>query len=269
MARRGVPTARAGVFEDVEKATAFVDELGGRAVVKADGLAAGKGVTVATRPRDGGRGHRRDCLIGGAFGAAGSTVVVEELLEGPEVSVFVVADGTGSCVLLDACRTTSGSATATPGRTPVAWARTRRCRSLIGDLGDARSSTPCIAPVIDELAAVSRGAVRRPDADRRRSQGARVQLPVRRPRDRRCWCRACRISSVRLLHACATGTLAESRGARRLRRGRGGHRGARERGLPGRLPDRCADQRGRGGRGARGRHRVPRRDGPRRATGGW
>jgi len=43
-----------------------------------------------------------DCLIGGAFGAAGSTVVVEELLDGPEVSVFVVSDGTGSCVLLDA-----------------------------------------------------------------------------------------------------------------------------------------------------------------------
>ena len=47
MARRGVPTARAGAFEDVEKAVAFVDELGGRAVIKADGLAAGKGVTVA------------------------------------------------------------------------------------------------------------------------------------------------------------------------------------------------------------------------------
>ena len=50
MARRGVPTARAGAFDDVEKAVAFVDELGGAAVVKADGLAAGKGVTVATRP---------------------------------------------------------------------------------------------------------------------------------------------------------------------------------------------------------------------------
>ena len=43
-----MPTARAGAFDDVEKAVAFVDELGGAAVVKADGLAAGKGVTVAT-----------------------------------------------------------------------------------------------------------------------------------------------------------------------------------------------------------------------------
>ena len=101
MARRGIPTARAGVFEDVEKATAFVDELGGQAVVKADGLAAGKGVTVA-RDRETAVAALHDCLIGGAFGAAGSTVVVEELLDGPEVSVFVVSDGTGSCVLLDA-----------------------------------------------------------------------------------------------------------------------------------------------------------------------
>jgi len=101
MARRRIPTARAGVFDDVEKATAFVDELGGQAVVKADGLAAGKGVTVA-HDRETAVVALQDCLIGGAFGAAGSTVVVEELLEGPEVSVFVVSDGTGSCVLLDA-----------------------------------------------------------------------------------------------------------------------------------------------------------------------
>ena len=101
MARRGIPTARADVFDDIEKATAFVDELGGQAVVKADGLAAGKGVTVA-RDRETAVAALADCLIGGAFGAAGSTVVVEELLEGPEVSVFVVSDGTGSCVLLDA-----------------------------------------------------------------------------------------------------------------------------------------------------------------------
>ena len=100
MARRGVPTARAGAFEDVEKAVAFVDELGGRAVVKADGLAAGKGVTVATE-RETAIAAIDACLVGGAFGAAGSTVIVEELLEGPEVSVFAIADGTGSCVLLD------------------------------------------------------------------------------------------------------------------------------------------------------------------------
>ncbi len=100
MARRGVPTARSGSFDDGEKAVAFVDELGGEAVVKADGLAAGKGVTVA-RDRATAVAAIEASLVGGAFGDAGRTVVVEEVLEGPEVSVFALTDGTGACVLLD------------------------------------------------------------------------------------------------------------------------------------------------------------------------
>jgi len=100
MARRGVPTARAGAFGNVQEAVAFVDELGGAAVVKADGLAAGKGVVVAT-DRDTAIGAIEDCLVANAFGEAGRTVVIEEILEGPEVSMFVVTDGKGSCVLLD------------------------------------------------------------------------------------------------------------------------------------------------------------------------
>jgi len=100
MARRGVPTARAGAFGDVQEAAAFVDELGGAAVVKADGLAAGKGVVVAS-DRETAIRAIEDCLVANAFGDAGRTVVVEEMLEGPEVSMFVVTDGNGSCVLLD------------------------------------------------------------------------------------------------------------------------------------------------------------------------
>ena len=100
MARRGVPTARAGAFGEVQEAVAFVDELGGAAVVKADGLAAGKGVVVAP-DREMAIGAIEDCLVANAFGEAGRTVVVEEMLEGPEVSMFVVTDGKGSCVLLD------------------------------------------------------------------------------------------------------------------------------------------------------------------------
>ena len=92
MLRHGVPTARAGTFDEVEPAVAFVDELGGRAVVKADGLAAGKGVVVATDRADAMRAIE-DCLVGGAFGEAGARVVVEELLEGPEVSAFALSDG--------------------------------------------------------------------------------------------------------------------------------------------------------------------------------
>jgi phosphoribosylamine--glycine ligase len=91
MLRYAIPTARSGAFTDVEKATAFVDELGGRAVVKADGLAAGKGVTVAL-DRDTAVSALEDSLVRGAFGAAGSTVVVEEVLEGPEISAFALMD---------------------------------------------------------------------------------------------------------------------------------------------------------------------------------
>jgi phosphoribosylamine--glycine ligase len=93
MAAGEIPTARAGVFAELAPAAGFVDELGGRAVVKADGLAAGKGVTVAT-DRETAIAALRDCLQGGAFGPAGETVVVEELLEGPEVSAFALVDGT-------------------------------------------------------------------------------------------------------------------------------------------------------------------------------
>jgi phosphoribosylamine---glycine ligase len=91
MIRHGIPTARAATFTEVGPAIAFVDELGGTAVVKADGLAAGKGVTVASE-----RGQAvaaiEAALAGGAFGAAGERLVIEERLEGPEVSAFALVD---------------------------------------------------------------------------------------------------------------------------------------------------------------------------------
>jgi len=92
MVRHGIPTARAGTFSSLEPAAAFVDELGGRAVVKADGLAAGKGVTVAP-DRAAAVVALEEALVRRAFGDAGSSVVVEEVLEGPEVSGFAICDG--------------------------------------------------------------------------------------------------------------------------------------------------------------------------------
>jgi phosphoribosylamine--glycine ligase len=92
MASAAIPTARARTCARVDEATAFVDELGGTAVVKADGLAAGKGVTVAG-DRDTAIRAIRDCLEGRAFGDAGARVVVEELLSGAEVSAFALVDG--------------------------------------------------------------------------------------------------------------------------------------------------------------------------------
>jgi phosphoribosylamine--glycine ligase len=92
MVRAGIPTAESGTFTSLDDAVAFVDRLDGRAVVKADGLAAGKGVTVAT-DRETAIAALRGCLEAGDFGAAGATVVVEELLEGREVSAFALSDG--------------------------------------------------------------------------------------------------------------------------------------------------------------------------------
>ena len=92
MLRHWIPTAKSGTFDEVEPAVAFVDELGGRAVVKADGLAAGKGVVVAERRGDAVTAIQ-DCLVAGVFGEAGARVLVEEVLEGPEVSAFALSDG--------------------------------------------------------------------------------------------------------------------------------------------------------------------------------
>ncbi|MEO8422727.1 MAG: phosphoribosylamine--glycine ligase [Actinomycetota bacterium] len=92
MVRHGIPTARAGTFTEVGPAVDFVDQLGGRAVVKADGLAGGKGVTVATNRAEA-VAAIMGALLEGSFGAAGSTVVVEAMLDGPEVSAFALCDG--------------------------------------------------------------------------------------------------------------------------------------------------------------------------------
>jgi phosphoribosylamine--glycine ligase len=100
-ARHGVPTARFGVFDDPAAARAFVGELGGRAVVKADGLAAGKGAVVCRDPAAAARAIG-DMLERRVFGDAGARVVVEELLEGEEVSVFALTDGHAVCPLASA-----------------------------------------------------------------------------------------------------------------------------------------------------------------------
>jgi phosphoribosylamine--glycine ligase len=92
MARYGIPTARFRVFQDADAARRFSRELGAPLVVKADGLAAGKGAIVcATVPEA--DAAIRLCLDEGAFGAAGRTVVVEEFMMGEEASFFVITDG--------------------------------------------------------------------------------------------------------------------------------------------------------------------------------
>jgi phosphoribosylamine--glycine ligase len=87
-----IPTALYRRFRDAERAKAFIAEKGAPIVVKADGLAAGKGVTVAT---DLGAAHRAvdEALCEGRFGPAGREIVVEEFLTGEEVSFFALVDG--------------------------------------------------------------------------------------------------------------------------------------------------------------------------------
>ena len=91
MARAGIPTAAYGSFTDEESALAYVREQGAPVVVKADGLAAGKGVVVALT-LDEALDAVHECF-NGAFGDAGSTVVVEEMLTGPECTLLAFTDG--------------------------------------------------------------------------------------------------------------------------------------------------------------------------------
>jgi phosphoribosylamine--glycine ligase len=94
-AEGSIPTAAFATFEELEPALAHVAEIDGPCVVKATGLAAGKGVTVCDSRAEA-EAAVRDCL-GGAFGSAGSSVLIEERLEGPELSVFAVTDGERIC----------------------------------------------------------------------------------------------------------------------------------------------------------------------------
>lgn len=90
--RHGIPTADYQTFTDVDKALAHVREKGAPIVIKADGLAAGKGVIVALSTTDAERAVR-DMLDKGAFGDAGRRIVIEEYLEGEEASFIVITDG--------------------------------------------------------------------------------------------------------------------------------------------------------------------------------
>jgi phosphoribosylamine--glycine ligase len=93
LARHGIPTAHYAVHTDVEAALAYVRAKGAPIVVKADGLAAGKGVIVAMTLEEA-EAAVRDMLAGNAFGAAGSRVVIEEFLDGEEASFISMVDGT-------------------------------------------------------------------------------------------------------------------------------------------------------------------------------
>jgi phosphoribosylamine--glycine ligase len=101
MAAAGVPTAMAHICAGISAVEAALDAFGPPYVVKDDGLAGGKGVVV-TDDRESALAHARACLGGIDADAAGGMVVVEEFLDGPEVSVFAVTDGRTVLPLLPA-----------------------------------------------------------------------------------------------------------------------------------------------------------------------
>ncbi len=95
MARHAIPTAEFRAFSELEAAQAYVREMNGPCVVKADGLAAGKGVTVCDGPAavDTALAALQEVMADRRFGEAGAEVVIEELLLGEELSYYAITDG--------------------------------------------------------------------------------------------------------------------------------------------------------------------------------
>lgn len=92
MEKYGIPTAAAGTFDEAGAAKRFCASLGGRCVVKADGLALGKGVLICASMAEAEKAVN-EIMVGKAFGAAGARVVIQEFLEGIEVSMHALCDG--------------------------------------------------------------------------------------------------------------------------------------------------------------------------------
>src|SRR5215469_16963605 len=92
MEKYGIPTAQAGTFDDAAAAKKFADSLGGKCAVKADGLALGKGVLICASVAE---AHKAidEILVSKAFGPAGARIVIQEFLEGMEISLHALCDG--------------------------------------------------------------------------------------------------------------------------------------------------------------------------------
>lgn len=101
MKEYGVPTARYGHFTDVDEAIEFLDTMQPPYVLKADGLAAGKGVVITESLAE--AAEEIEAMLGGKFGDASAELVIEEFMHGEEASIFVLTDGEGA-LYLPACQ---------------------------------------------------------------------------------------------------------------------------------------------------------------------
>jgi phosphoribosylamine--glycine ligase len=92
MEKYGIPTARSGMFDEPKAAKTFAESLGGKCAVKADGLALGKGVLICASLAEANKAID-EILVSKAFGAAGAKIVIQEFLEGMEISLHALCDG--------------------------------------------------------------------------------------------------------------------------------------------------------------------------------
>ena len=173
MATAGVPTAGSRTCTTADEVAAALDAFGAPHVVKDDALAAGKGVVV-TNDRDEALAHAAGC----------ERVVVEEFLDGPEFSLFVVCDGTTGRPLLpaqDFKRIFDGGRGPNTGGmgsyAPLAWLPDGTVETVMAQVVD-----PTLAEMRRLGRAVRRLPLRRPRADRDGPEGHRVQRALRRPR---------------------------------------------------------------------------------------
>ena len=177
-----VPTARHAEFTTSEPALRFAAELGYPVVVKADGLAAGKGVVICEDAAS-----TREAVVAmleqRRFGDAGGRIVVEEFLTGEEVSFLALTDGENVIPLAPCSGPQDGASTAIAGPTPAGWAPTRprrrstvRCRSISSRSCSFRRSARFAARGIRFRGVLYAGLM----MTRCRTEGSRVQRALRR-----------------------------------------------------------------------------------------
>ncbi|MGI6174222.1 MAG: phosphoribosylamine--glycine ligase [Christensenellales bacterium] len=152
MQKYSIPTAEFASFSDMEQALAYVENAPVPIVVKADGLALGKGVIIA-ETREEAKAAIHSMMEGGKFGNSGKTVVIEEFLTGPEVSVLALTDG--KCVK------------------PMVSSMDHK-RALDGDRGANTGGMGCIAPnpyYTDEIAKICMETIFLPTIQAMHSEG--------------------------------------------------------------------------------------------------
>ncbi len=178
----GIPTAAWKAFTEADAAHDYVEAMGAPIVIKADGLAAGKGVVVATT-LDEAHEAVTSIMEDKVFGAAGAELVIEQCLVGEEISVFALCDGEDALYLgcaADHKRVGDGDTGPNTGGmgaiSPPPWAS-----PAIIDATMARIIRPALARDGPARHAVPRLPVRRPDGRSGRAEADRVQRAFRRP----------------------------------------------------------------------------------------